>query len=192
MSMDEIRSIFTELIRFGLGSVIAGLVIFVFLKFWLQGYMTEKGRNLALKEDLGRITQIVEDVKLQNAELLESVKTKNQLRLAALDQRLRAHQEAYGLWREINGAVDTTRIDDVVARCDKWWGENNLYLEPEARAAFLAAFVGARDLDYYKSCFKTPDLVTKTRAAIDSAGAAIEHCIALPQLNEVGRAKKPV
>jgi NADPH-dependent glutamate synthase beta subunit-like oxidoreductase len=56
-------------------------------------------------------------------------------------------QEAYKLWREINGAIGTHELQGVVAKCDAWWGENCLYLEPEGRAAFLAAFVGARDLE---------------------------------------------
>lgn len=124
--------------------------------------------------------------------ILELFKTKNQLRLAAINERLRVHQEAYQLWREINTHLSTKEIGNVVTKCDLWWGTNCLYLEPEARKAFLIAFVRARDLEFYKTSQdpSTRTLVTDMYQEINEAGAIIERCVELPVLNEFEIAKK--
>lgn len=125
------------------------------------------------------------------AKILELFKTKNQLRLAALSERLRAHQEAYQLWRELNAQLNHPQeVCEVCSRCDLWWGNNCLYLEPEARKAFFIAFVSARDLDWYKQNSTNGDLVTKCYKEINDAGAIIEQSVALPSLNEFEISKK--
>lgn len=113
------------------------------------------------------------------AKALELFKTRNQLRLSALDERLRAHQEAYQLWREINTHLGTDEIQGVVERCDEWWGQKCLYLEPETREAFLNAWAKARILKHL-----SPSLVTEAHKSINDAGAVIERSVALPPLNE--------
>jgi hypothetical protein len=113
------------------------------------------------------------------AKALELFKTQNQLRLSALDERLRAHQEAYQLWREINTHLGTDKIQDVVVKCDKWWGEKCLYLEPEARDAFLKAWARAGILETM-----SPATRTEAHKSINDTGAVIERCVALPALNE--------
>lgn len=190
MAIDDPMAFVPALLEFGFGGAVFAVVLFLLLKIWLPAYLAEKGKNLATKEDIGEITNSVETVKRQHAELLEALKTKNQLRLAGLDQRLRAHQEAYGLWREINGALDDPAIREIVVKCDEWWGKNCLYLEPAARSAFLLAFVGARDLEFYKSSADAAVLVPKTRREVNEAGGTIENAVALPQLNELERAKR--
>jgi hypothetical protein len=190
MSPEEATIILRTLLPLGFSGVAAGGVFFLLLKYWLPGYLSEKGRNLASKEDIEAITEKVESVKRQHAELLEQLKVKNQLRLASLEQRLLAHQQAYGLWREINSALDTSSVHEVAAKCDKWWGENCLYLEPAARSAFLSAFVGARDLEFYKSSTNGASLVAKVRSEIQLAGGVIEECVALPRLNEHSLAQR--
>ena len=64
-------------------------------------YLREKGKNLATKEDLAELTRIVEAIKNEHAKELEVVKGRQQLRMAALDKRLQAHQEAFALWRRL-------------------------------------------------------------------------------------------
>jgi len=113
------------------------------------------------------------------AKALEQFKTRNQLRLSALDERLRAHQEAYQLWREINTHLGTDKIQDVVIRCDKWWGEKCLYLEPEAREAFLKAWARARIIEHL-----SPETATEAHKSINDAGAIIERSVELPSLKE--------
>ena len=72
---------------------------------YLPSYLSKKGENLATKEDIAEITREVERVKSEHTERLEGIaehlRYRNQLRLAALDRRLQAHQEAYALWQNL-------------------------------------------------------------------------------------------
>ena len=68
----------------------------------------------------------------------------HQLRLAALDRRLQAHQEAFALWRGLLADMhDPARIGDAVRKCEDWWNNNCLYLSPDARQAFVQAYLTA-------------------------------------------------
>jgi len=89
--------------------LLLGVGAIVLLLRSLRSYATEKGKNLATKEDIGTITREVEKVRSEYAErfeslaqqnrlLLEHTRQRHELRLAALDRRLAAHQEAYALW----------------------------------------------------------------------------------------------
>lgn len=63
---------------------------------------------------------------------------KKQLRLAALDKRLEAHQQAYTLWCEIKSSISNQEeINDVVQNARIWWQKNCLFLGPKSRAAFF-------------------------------------------------------
>lgn len=69
-----------------------------------------------------------------------------QLRLAALDKRLEAHQQAYTLWRKLIGVVYMEdQIHSIVMECQDWWEKNWLYLEVDARVAFPRAYLTAVD-----------------------------------------------
>ena len=109
-----------------------------------RGYLNKKGENLATKEDIAEITDKVEQAKFPHTVRREQTKLNHQLRLAALDQRLKAHQEAYALWWRLMGVVhDKESIDEVIMECQDWWVNNNLYLEAEARQAFSIAYHSA-------------------------------------------------
>lgn len=133
---------------------ISGAVLYRVAARFLSGYLPEKGKNLATKEDVGRITDIVEEVKREHAEqmrevshrfdlMLEEKKSSNQLRVAALDRRLDAHQQAFALWRKLFNSIHGPDITDVVIECQNWWDNNCLYLEPAAREAFANAYAAA-------------------------------------------------
>ena len=91
---------------------IATGVALLLLRSFFPSYFNEKGKNLATKEDIGEITEAVESVKEdytkrlkelehQNALVLEQLRMNQQLRLAAVEKRLAAHQEAFALWRRL-------------------------------------------------------------------------------------------
>lgn len=117
----------------------------------LKAYASQKGQNIATKEDIGIITDKVEKVRTeylmkiqelqqQNALVLENVRSHNKLKMAALDKRLEAHQQAYRLWRElIFTAHDKEKVSDVVVKCQSWWNNNCLYLDEKSRDAFYKA-----------------------------------------------------
>jgi hypothetical protein len=143
----------TVLTALGVGSI-SGLVVSICVLFFARAffgsYLTEKGKNLATKEDVANITKLVEEVKYRFSTDLEDHRTKNLLRMAALDKRLQAHQEAFSLWRELFFSLNTTEVREVVVRCQVWWNKNCLYLEPEARAAFNTCIFNAANHDAFK------------------------------------------
>ena len=121
----------------------------------LGGYLRQKGKNFATKEDAAEITRKVEEVRTefttrmeevlqQNRLILEVHRTRNQLRLAAIGRRLRAHQEAYTLWRRlISNAHNRQTINAIVIECQNWWDTNCIYLEPAVREAFYHSYIAA-------------------------------------------------
>lgn len=126
---------------FGFGAAIAVLVIWLILKRYLPSYFSEKGRNLATKEDIAAITREVEHVRHEYNSLIEELKARNQLRMAALDRRLLAHQEAFTHWRSLVAGPDESGA--AVIACQTWWERNCLYLEPAVRQAFVVAYSNA-------------------------------------------------
>ena len=174
---------FYFILRYGLEGAVAGLVVFGLLKYFLPGYLSEKGKNLATSEDITEITEKIEAVKSDYSVLLEALKSKNQLRLAAIDKRLAVHQEAFTLWRELKSKVHTEDIGLIVVKCQSWWEQNCLYLEPAAREAFSTAyhaaashrgFVQARDIR----------LIQENWTRITEVGQVIVEAVQLPRLTE--------
>jgi hypothetical protein len=190
MSPEEIQSVFNFLLRYGFEGIIAGLVVFLLVKNFLPGYLSQKGKNLATKEDISEITKEIEEVKSTYSQILETFKAQHQLRLAAVEKRLQAHQEAFCLWRKINGALGTEHLPEIIRECDEWWGNNSLYLEAEPRRAFLEAWVSAKDLKWYQENSEA-SLVTKCHQQINYAGEAITKAVELPRLNELIDTKEP-
>jgi hypothetical protein len=91
-------------------------------------YMQEKGKNRAAVEDIGELTRIVDAIKTenatrlasishQNAVLIEQLKAKHELRFAAVDRRLQAHQEAFSRWRKLVANVHHEAIGPVAIEC---------------------------------------------------------------------------
>src|ERR1700730_553321 len=114
------------------------------------------GENLATKEDIAAITNEVERVKSfyanelnqlehRHERLLEELRLRQQLRMAAVEKRLEAHQHAYLLWRKLRSNVYSNDINSIVLECQQWWERNCLYLAPAAREAFLQAYFAAAD-----------------------------------------------
>ncbi|CAG37899.1 hypothetical protein [Desulfotalea psychrophila] len=166
-------------------------IIFV---FFLKSYSSEKGKNLATKEDIGEITHQVENVRTQYLQKLEEISHQNkaileqagwrqQLRMAALEKRLKAHQEAYALWRNLILHVwNKEKIDAVVMECQEWWGNNCLYLEPEARNAFCTAYMSAGN---HRAISESKDatLTKQNWKEITNAGVTLVECVKLPTIS---------
>lgn len=129
-----------------------GVVVgFIVQNFW-GAYLRRKGENAATREDLAELTRTAEGIKTELAQVvaeqrarhelrLQEQEVANQLRLAAVDERLKAHQEAYALWWHLNEVLfDDEKISGAVIACQEWWVRRNLYLSPTARSAFAAAY----------------------------------------------------
>jgi hypothetical protein len=171
-------------------SIINIILIIVFLliiKDYLPSYMKRKGENLATKEDIAEITHKIEEVKHQYSLIIEQFKSRNQLRMAALDKRLEIHQRAYVLWRNlVTNTHDGDKIGNITYECQEWWFENCLYLEAEPREAFVDAYKAARrhlELMGMATLNKiTTKALEENYEKIMKAGKAIEEAVALPPI----------
>lgn len=61
-------------------------------------------------------------------------------KMAALEKRLAAHQEAYALCHKLKGAVQRHSIEraPVANECEQWWNDHCLYLGDQSRNSFAA------------------------------------------------------
>lgn len=122
---------------FGLGVLVTGAIGYFFYKGYIHSYLVEKAKLKAQIEDLQKITLQVESIKHDFALLEEERKAHNQLRFAALDKRLQAHQDAYSIALQLANAAqhDKSARMEAAKRHDAWWPDNCLFLEPVARKA---------------------------------------------------------
>jgi hypothetical protein len=155
---------------------------------YFGAYLKEKGKGLATKEDIGHVTDIVEQIRSEHAATLEQLKSHHQLRIAAIDRRLQAHQEAFTLWRGLMAATHQEDVGAVVIECQTWWEHNALYLEPEVREAFNRAYLAAND---HKSLLGVAHRNEASIKAIQdnwkllmATGNVITNAVALPPLND--------
>lgn len=95
MTVEEIQPLLNVLFRYGFEGAIAGLVVFFLLKFFLPGYLSQKGKNLATQEDIEAITDKIESVKSGYAEVLEEIKSNNQIKIAAIEREKNLKKEVF-------------------------------------------------------------------------------------------------
>jgi hypothetical protein len=169
----------------GLGGTVAGAVIFMFVKSYFPSYLSKKAENLATKEDIAEITKRVEAVRSSYAVSLENLKAEHQLRSAAINERLQAHQQAFTHWRRMMIAVhnsDDEEVRTAIASCQKWWEENCLYLSAESREALSDSFWAAHRLRPKSKAHLTPDALDKAWTAASEAGNVLLKAVELPSL----------
>ena len=165
------------------------------MAFVLPSYLSEKGKNLATKEDIAAITRQVEGVKEfystrlkalehQNALVLEQLKAQQQLRLAAVERRLAAHQEAYTLWRRLVGAAHSEGVYPIVLECQDWWEKSCLYLDAETRDSFNRAYFAASSHRKLTHARADSEVMMANWALLMKAGDDIVAGVQLPSLGE--------
>lgn len=170
-------------------------------------YFQEKGKNRATSEDIEKLTRVVESVKAesakqlaeiqhQNTVLIEQLRSRNQMRMAAIDKRLQAHQEAFKFWRRLYQHAHSDEIGAIVQECQVWWEDNCLYLDRTARDAFANAYWAASQ---HKAYLNIPHTQNDASAAavvqrmtdnwdkIKDAGDIIIKAADLPGLTSVER-----
>jgi hypothetical protein len=163
-------------------------------------YLREKRKNRATAEDIDRLTRAVEAIKTENAAqlaelahqngiVIEQLKARHQLRVAAIDRRLAAHQEAYELWRTLISTMhsSSSSFATTVMACQTWWDRNCLYLESEPRQAFYTAYMMAgsvRQRSEYGSSMSQDALkaASEHERKIYECGEIIVQAVALPSL----------
>jgi len=182
-----IETILTVLIALTIG------IVYLIWRSFFPSYVSEKGKNLATSEDIEEITKKVEDVKViylerlkdiehQNALVLEQLRNQQQLRLAAAERRLQAHQEAFSLWRRLLAGAHSTEVHIIVLECQDWWDKNCLYLSSKARDSFNRAYSAASVHPNLLQTKVEADIITKNWQLILNAGEDLVSGVELPSL----------
>jgi hypothetical protein len=123
MSIEEIEKLITILGSLGIGAILGGGVLLYFIKSYIPAYLTEKGKNLATKEDIGAITEKVEVVKSGYAEILEEVKASNQLKISAIAREQNIKKEVYMEAVEAIAKVQIVGTKETVQAVTVFMGE---------------------------------------------------------------------
>lgn len=163
---------------------------------YFGSYLRKKAESKALHEDLDKITNKVEGIRSLYAERMENISHQNkliidqssrrhQLRLASLEKRLEAHQQAYTLWRKLVGVVHKEdQVNSVIMECQDWWNKNCLYLEADAREAFIHAYLTAGDHHLLVKSHGRAEDVKSSWAIIMLPGKLIVKGVELPPIAE--------
>ncbi len=179
-----------------IGGIVGPILIVVLVwcfRAYLGGYFAKKAENLATKQDVQILTRLQEEVKAEFNKLLERQRSEAQLRLAVVERRFQAHQEAHTLWIRLSQKVHSAEIGKVVMECQTWWNENSLYLDPNARRAFKLAYhaaAGHRDLLEGPRDEDRRKFLEDNWRDIREAGPTIAAAVNLPRL-DVSEIRRP-
>jgi hypothetical protein len=130
-----------------------------------DSYATEKGKNLATKEDIEKLTALVKSVEqkyLHETETfkatlqreLEVHKGNIQFRNVALERRLDAHQKGFSLLFElmaIHANADEESVTNAANMCALFWKNNCFYLSAEVHNTYEQAIASL--VNYSKYCY---------------------------------------
>lgn len=167
----------------GIGAFVASFIAWLLIKNCLPSYLSEKGKNLATKEDVAQITRKVEEVRHEYASLVEKLRARQQLRMAAVDRRLQAHQEAFTHWRSLFS--NPLEAGSKVLACQAWWERNCLYLEPSVRQAFLVAYSNAQMRDEFVRMRADSKVITELWGKVMAFPDILFNAVQLPPLTEI-------
>lgn len=185
MTLNEILAMKFALVEISVGVAITLMFGYLIIKHFLTSYLNEKGKNLATSEDIERITTKVEGIRTQYSSLVEELKARHQLRLAALDQRLKVHQDAFSMWCKLFDATHTKEVGKVVLECQYWWEQNCIYLEPKVRKSFVEAYSAANNHNSLLSSHADAALVKSNWNLITKFPNELFEAIQLPALSEL-------
>lgn len=90
--MDEIIKI---ALSYGIVSTLVCVGLYTLIHMFIIPYLETKAKNYATKEDIGEITNKVEEVKLGYSEVLETLKKKHSIEISAIEQEKQLKKEIY-------------------------------------------------------------------------------------------------
>jgi hypothetical protein len=102
VTAEELKAILEYFGVLGIGGMIGGGLMWVIVKSYLPAYISEKGRNLATKEDISYITTQVESIKAKYSEHLQNLAQQQTLLVEGFKNSLSKEQE---FERTANAAV---------------------------------------------------------------------------------------
>jgi hypothetical protein len=109
-----------------------------------------------------------------------------QIRLAAIEKRLDAHQRAFALCGKLFSSLNKKdKLDEVIRECGDFWNDSSLYLGKRSRNLFYRAFTDA-EWFYEPSNRPEKDRANKERIfrQISQAQLEIEKEAGLPPITE--------
>ena len=110
MDITEIEELMSLVGSLGVGAILGAGIVYFLLKSFLPSYLSEKGKNLATKEDIASITDKVESVKTDYAKVIEELRSNNQLKLAEIEREKNIKREVY-----LQAVEALTRTQNVIA-----------------------------------------------------------------------------
>jgi len=160
----------------GLIVVMAGVMIYLAVKSpqpFLSGFMGVLGTVLGASISQFALWSISEQ---------EAI---DKFRLAAVDKRLEVHQKAFTLWRELMWSTnEEKKLSEEIRKCQLFWKENCLYLDPKSRSSCLSAVNYAAlfnmDRDHVKSKERI-EIMEEIRKALDD----LEIGVGLPAIGDI-------
>lgn len=162
---------------------------------FFKSYSQRKGENVAMAEDLKKLTALTEEVKAFYASeaaatsherqlLIERLKAEQDLRTLVGSERFLAHQRAHTILLELVGWKygDSTKVQEGYT----FWRENGLYLDPEAREAFHHALhywsIKNQTIIKGKMGEDADRAIAEASAAFDQAVRTVRESVGLPPL----------
>jgi hypothetical protein len=181
--------------------LLAGILIGYILKPFLESISKTLGEGVGglvvarkLEHERARGRQPVD---VENENIKADLTQTGNLRLAAMDKRLQAHQDAYFLWTKLYGAMHTNELMGIVLECQAWWNQNCLFLEETVREDFSVAVFSASTHDNLirmsQGDFSAKSGVDENWARILKPSTTIQRAMALPAIapNIDGKKEKP-
>ena len=110
MEIQEIEKLMSLAGILGIGVLLGGGIVYLLIKTFLPSYLSEKGKNLATKEDIALITDKVESIKTDYAKVIEELRTNNQLKLSEIERKKSIKKEVY-----LQATEALTRTQNIVA-----------------------------------------------------------------------------
>jgi hypothetical protein len=163
-------------------SSIVILILFLLLLFF---------RNIPSEAAIGFLGVLVGSTIAGGVQLtVSSADATQQLKLAALDKRLQAHQDAFAMWQRLLFTNRPTKeSDQLILECQDWWNNNCLYLSADARIAFKEAYLAAEYLKLPANVQSGPKATNADLEKLKRAGEILVKGAYLPSIGE-GESKR--
>ena len=110
MEITLLQQLLSLIGNFGVGVTLGVIVVYLVSKFFIPSYFSEKGKNLATKEDVASITDKVESVKTDYAKVIEELRSGHQLKLASTEREKTTKKEVY-----LQAVEAITRIQNIIS-----------------------------------------------------------------------------
>lgn len=131
-----------------------------------------------------RNSQEIGEQSRNTALIVEDIKSRGQLRMACIDRRLQAHQEAFVFWARMMKPPSDDEFLKAYEEARHWWDRNCLYLEPTVQQAFLHTIDGAlTNHRQIRAGSLENNVIEQHRSTFDDFPVILFQAIQLPSLS---------